>query len=217
MDEETNDKSQKKRERKEKMKKIANDVGNKQFSVKKIFLFFLVVMAVGIAIYIWREKKDYTPEVNTISSLEKVVETSKLSTYQTVFNGIAVKENDKDPKKVDYYVRYEGSVKAGFDFAKIIISEDKDAKNIVVTLPEIELQDPIVKIESLDFIVVNKKIDRKSIIAPAYKLAEDDVREESSKQEAIKKYARQNAENLIEGLLTPFVNQFNDDYTIVFN
>ena len=37
------------------------------------------------------------------------------------------------------------------------------------------------------------------------------------KQDAIIKYAKQNAENLISGLISPFVNQLEEDYTISFD
>ena len=54
-------------------------------------------------------------EVVTISTLEKIIHTSELSTYTTAYNGIATVMNEKDPEEVDYYVAYEAKVNAGID------------------------------------------------------------------------------------------------------
>lgn len=160
-------------------------------------------------------KKNNEPIVINAAALEKIVRSRTLSTYETVYNGVVPVMNDKEPEKVDYYISYEATVKAGLEFNEIKIRKDDENKQIIVSIPEITLQDPIVPIEKIDYIIVNKKVDVNGLIANAYKIAINDVIEESSKQEALFVYADQNAKNLITGLLSPFVEEL-DGYSIVF-
>lgn len=155
-------------------------------------------------------------KVVTVSTLEKVVKTSELSTYETVYNGVHEARNEDKPDKVDYYVAYEATVKAGLDFNEIKLTNDEENKTIVVSLPPITLQDPVVTIENLDYIIVNKKVNQDGLSAKAYKLCIEDAKQEANEQKAIYEYAQQNAEKLIKGLLTPFVDQMEEKYTITF-
>lgn len=188
---------------------------------KKISLFTVIVAIVAIALlsffaYTQLAKKPGKQETVTVSTLEKVVKTSTLSTYETVYNGVSVVMNEQNPDKVDYYVAYESTVKAGLDFNKIEITKNEEEKEIVIKLPQIALQEPNVRIENQDIIVVNKRLSQDALSAKAFQKSIDDVKEEARNQKAIYEFAKQNAEKLLNGLITPFVDQMDDEYNIVF-
>ena len=196
-------------------------------SVKKLkktkVSMFSVLVVLGIALIFVMfvihkiTSKPGPQEVDIVPALDKIVKNSTLSTYEVVYNGVSVVENQEKPGKVDYYVAYEATVKAGFDFKKLKIEEtDKENHVIKVTVPGITLQEPKVKIENLEYIIVNNKIKKETLSAAAYDICIDDVKEESAKQTAIYDFAKDNAEKLIEGLMKPFIDQLDNEYTIEF-
>ena len=155
-------------------------------------------------------------EVDAVSTLEKVVKNSSLSTYEVVYNGVATVYNSENPGEVDYYVAYTATVNAGFDINNIEITKDDDKKEIVISLPAVEVFEPKVKIEELDYIVVGKKVKTETISADAYKICKQDVAEKARNQAEIYKYAKANGERLIKGLVMPFVEKLEEKYTVKF-
>ncbi len=153
--------------------------------------------------------------VLTASTLEKIIDRSELSTFTAVYNGVAKASNEKDPEKTDYYVSYNATVTAGIDIKEIDIDIDDEAFMITITLPEPRINDITVDITSLDYIFVNKKADTPEVVGNAYKLCEQDVKEESSKQEAILELSAQNAQNFVRALTEPIVNQFYPEYSLI--
>ena len=148
--------------------------------------------------------------------MEKVVKNSSLSTYEVVYNGVTTVYNEKKPEDVDYHVSYTATIKAGFDFKEIKVKKDEENHEIIFSLPPVELYEPKVKIEELDYIVVNKKIKTETISADAYKICKADAEKRAKSQEAIYKYARENGERLIKGLAAPFLDKMEEEYTIKF-
>ena len=168
----------------------------------------MVVLAALIIVLTTILKKDEpVKEVITVSTLEKIIEVSDLSTFRVVYNGVALAD-DK------YYVSYEATVDAGIDFEKIEILVDNDNKEVTVKLPKAEILDIYVDIASLDFIFIDKKANTETVSEQAYKLCKFDVRSESSNQEEIIDLAQQNAENVIIALVKPFVDQVDPEYVI---
>ena len=213
MDEEKNTILDSVQEAKEELEEKVEGVKN-----KKVLFISLAALAIAIAIFglfvlPQLTKKPGPQVVDTVSTLEKIVKSSSLSTYEVVYNGVAVVKNPEKPEKDDYYVSYLATVKAGFDFKEIEISKDDEKHIIVVSLPPIELE-PKVKIEDLDYIIVNNKVKTETISVDAYKVCKQDVEEEIKDKEAIYTYAKKNGESLIKGLLQPFVDQLEDKYTI---
>ena len=155
-------------------------------------------------------------EVDAVSTLEKVVKNSSLSTYEVIYNGVATVYNADKPGEVDYYVAYTATVNAGFDLKNIEITKDDDKKEIVISLPEIEIFEPKIRIEEMDYIVVGKKVKTETISADAYKICKQDVSERARKQAEIYKYAKENGERLVKGLVMPFVDKLEEKYTVRF-
>ena len=196
-------------QRKEKNKKN-NEVFAKYFSnsITKIIIAIIVIAVLAVVLLNVFKKEEPVKEVITVSTLEKIVEVSDLSTFRVVYNGVACAD-DK------YYVSYEATVDAGIDFEAIEITVDNEAKKVTVDLPEAEILDVYVDIASLDYIFIDKKANTETVSEEAYKLCKYDVRVESENQEAITDLAQQNAENIVRALVQPFVDQVDPDYEIV--
>lgn len=162
------------------------------------------------------KKQAEEAEIFTVSTLQKVINTSELSTYTAVYNGIAQVMNENNPEETDYYVAYEAKVNAGIDFQEIEITSDSDTNTIYVTLPEVYITDVNVDVSSLDFLFYNDKANTSTVSAQALKACEADVRAESEQQESIFLLAKQNAENVINALASPILEQSDIPYTLHF-
>ncbi len=197
--ENTNDKSGKNKE-----------IFAKYFSKSATAIIIAVIVIAVVAVVLTKafKKEEPVKEVITVSTLEKIVEVSDLSTFKVVYNGVACAE-DK------YYVSYEATVDAGIDFEKIEITVDNEMKKVTINLPEAEILDTYVDIASLDYIFIDKKANTETVSEEAYKLCKYDVKQESESQEAIIELAQQNAENVVIALVKPFVDQVDPEYEIV--
>lgn len=190
-------------------------------TLKKLKLMMLTlagILVIAVAVFVlfqvWQGKESRT-EVITVSTLEKIINVSELSTFTAVYNGIAEVKNENEPEKTDYYVSYEARVDAGIDFEKIVITVDDANKAVNVDIPDAYITEIYVDISSLDFIFYNKKTDESTVTQEAFKACEADLREESEKQNAIFELAQQNAVNVITALINPIIEQLDDNYTLM--
>ena len=158
--------------------------------------------------------KKSEPEIINKNTLEKIINVNDLSTFEAVYNGIAKVANEKNPEKIDYYVSYNAKVKAGIDFEKVEITVDNEKKVIAVKLPEIKITDVNDDITTLDYIFENNKANTSTVSEQAYKKCIEDVKNESSNENAIYELAEQNAHNIIEALISPFVGQLDAEYQL---
>ena len=176
-----------------------------------VVIIFVATLSVKVVLSISRED---APEIITKSTLEKIVHISDLSTFESVYNGIAKVMNEKKPDKVDYYVSYEAKVKAGFDVERVELEVDDAIKVISVTIPEIKITGIDVDIASLDYIFMNDKANESTVSEQAYKKCIEDVENESSSENAIYTLAGKNAKDVITSLNNPFIEQLDDDYEL---
>lgn len=207
---------------KEAESKMLNNKVNKEFihfSFKKwIFVISMIVITIIIGGIVKHNIFDKNGiEIITSSQLKKIVNISELSTYQAVYNGIAKKENDNAKNKIDYYVSYESKVNAGLDIDKIEIDVDNNTKRIIVTLPEIKINDVNVDITSLDYIFIDEDSNTNTVSEEAYKLCINDVKNEADTKDAIYDLAKQNAKNIVAALLNPFVKQLDSEYVVAID
>lgn len=153
--------------------------------------------------------------VTTISraSLDKVFEISELSTADYTYNAIAT-AYENDNKTVKYYVAYEGRVKAGIDFGKIEIEISEEEKLITITLPEIEFQEKTVDPATLQYIFKDKKNETETVYQEAFVLCERDLDKKTEQEEELLTLARENAVAVVEALVTPWVQQINNEYIV---
>ena len=190
---------------------------NRQNIKIPIWVVAVVVIAVVLGFFIGVpaiQQRDQQPEVITVSTLQEIINVSKLSTYTAVYNGITQVMNEKKPEETDYYVSYEAKVYAGIDFEKIQINVDHDAKIIYVKIPEADITKIDVDIASMDFIFYNNKANASTVSEAAYKACEADAQKESKQQKAIYELARQNACNVLTALINPIVEQVDDEYNL---
>lgn len=173
----------------------------------------LAVVIVLFALFQVGGTKDHEAEVTVVSTLERIINVSDLSTFTAVYNGIAEVPNERNPDKVDYYVSYEARVEAGIDFSAVEISMENSV--ITVDIPNVKINDIIVDISSLDFIFFNNKANQSTVTQQAFKACEEDARTESESQEAILELAQQNASNIVTALVKPMIDQLGEGYSLV--
>lgn len=180
-----------------------------------IVIVILVLIAGILFLRHPNSKPSSDAEVITVSTLQKIINVSELSTFTAVYNGIAQVSNETKPTQIDYYVAYDARVDAGIDFDDLIIDVDDVEKIVTIQLPEVHIIGVTVDISSLDFLFFNEKANTSTVIQEAYKACEADVQQESEQQSAIVELAEQNAINILTALTKPFINQLDDNYTLV--
>ena len=87
---------------------------------------------------------------------------------------------------------------------------------IVIKLPSIEIDEPSVDIQTLDYIFYDNSYNKETITAEAYKLSNQDARKETKNNKAIKKLALDNLKRLIKALINPLLEEDGKDYTYKF-
>lgn len=188
----------------------------KRIKFKHIAVLFVIILviitALMIKIKIFNKKSE--PTIISKATLEKVINVSDLSTFEAIYNGVAAVANEEKPENIDYYVSYEAKVKAGIDFALVEVEVNEAEKIITVTLPEVKITDVDVDIASLDYIFMNNKANTQTVSAQAYKKCIKDVTKESNSTDEIYESARQNARNIVEALISPFVEQLDSEYKL---
>ena len=160
------------------------------------FLTVIIAAAVlVIAVFlVWRffsnanENKKDNAQIITESRLEKIINVRELSTFETIYNGIARVSNKENPELIDYYVYYESRVKTGIDFSQVDIAVDPDTKKISVAMPEIIIT-----------------------------ACQADVKSKCANEDEIYELAEQNAKKIISALVSPFVEQLDAEYELEFN
>ena len=172
------------------------------------------IIGIAIMLAVSMSSKKSEPEIISKSTLEDIINVSDLSTFEAVYNGIAKVTDEDNPEKVNYYVSYDAKVKAGIDFEKVDITVNTDEKIITVMLPEIKITDVNVDITSLDYIFENEKANTETVSEEAYKKCIEDVTSESNSEDAIYELAEQNARNIVEALISPFVEQLDSEYRL---
>ena len=189
---------------------------SKRIKFKHIAVLFVIIAviitALIIKIKIFNKKSE--PTIISKATLEKVINVSDLSTFEAIYNGVAAVANEENPENIDYYVSYEAKVKAGIDFELVEVEVNETDKVITVTLPEVKITDVDVDIASLDYIFMNNKANTQTVSEQAYKKCIKDVTKESNSTDEIYESARQNARNIVEALISPFVEQLDSEYKL---
>lgn len=178
----------------------------------------LILVVVLIIINFLKVNNDIRVAINTKTSLEKIIEISELSTIEYTYNSIATKYKNDEIKEdnVEYYVTYEGIVRAGIDFNEIDINVNYKSKTIVITLPKVEIHEVSVDMGTLDYIYEKNTSEKDSISQEAYKLCKKDLRERASNETQLVDNAKSNAESAIEALLKPWAEAIDKDFKIEF-
>lgn len=197
------------------MKNILKRLSKKSLVIL-ICCFIVVILIITTILFVNKNSRKKL-EIITKSNLEKIINVSDLSTLEAVYNGIAKVTNNEEPDEVDYYVSYDAKIKAGIDFQQVDINLDNEKKVIKVKIPEIKINDINVDIASLDYIFMNDKANTKTVSEQAYEKCIEDVTSEVDTEDAIYELAKENAQNIIEALIKPFINQLDAEYKLEIN
>lgn len=154
-------------------------------------------------------------EVTTIteSSLKKVFEISELQTADYIYNAIA-EVYGEDGETLKYYVAYEGTVTAGIDFGSVGIQIDEESKEITILVPAATIQDTVVNAGTLEYIFEKNKYDNENVYKEAYETCQTDLEKKASSETQLLEMAKDNAKQVIEALVTPWVEQIDSEYTV---
>lgn len=183
---------------------------------RNLLLFAVAAVAVCITVlFLAWPRKAPEPQIDITITLNKIVSTSDLATSVFQYQGIVEVPNPKKPKKIDYYICYGASVYAGIDFSQVKFRENKEAKTITATLPEVQVLDTVVDPSSMDFMFQNKKADSISVTDVALTVCETDIQQECTTDNAILDVARMNAENAVRALAEPVIQNIAPDYMLV--
>ncbi|MBR4879770.1 MAG: DUF4230 domain-containing protein [Clostridia bacterium] len=146
------------------------------------------------------------------SSLNEIKEISELSTIEYNYNSIATVTTEKG--KEQYHVKYKGVAKAGIDFENITITDVKKEHKLLVTLPPVEIREPSVDPESLEFIFVKDKYETETVFMEALDFVKSDLAVKVAEDNTLNELAYENAKTIVEALLEPWLEQLSPDYTL---
>lgn len=152
-------------------------------------------------------------EVTTVteSELTDVVKEHNLYTAEYPYNSyVTVCDDDGN---TEYYVAYNGTVKAGLDVNGIDISLDEENSRITIRLPQVSVMDVTVDSASLDYIFMSDKYNSETVSSEAFTAASSDLRTKADQDTEITEVATDNAKKIVRGLVEPWVNQVSPDKT----
>ena len=155
------------------------------------------------------------PQVTTItkSSLEKVLEISDLETLDYTYNSI-VDVMDEDGETAKYHVAYEGVVTAGINFEKIGISVEDETKTVVITVPEAEIQNVYVDMGTMEYIFEKNRYETETVSQEAYHFCCEDLEKKAKEETSLLTIARDNAVEAVNALISPWVEQMDEEYHV---
>lgn len=147
----------------------------------------------------------------TESTLEEVIKKSQLYTAEYPYNGyVTVYDEDGSVK---YYVAYEGTVKAGIDVTQITVKIDEDTSTIIIQLPEVLVEGPVVNAGTMEFIFKKEKYNTETVAEEAYRYAEEDLANRVKEDADIKACAEESAKAAERAMIEPWVNQIEEGKT----
>ena len=150
-------------------------------------------------------------EIITSSTLTDTIDISELSTAQFTYNGIAeVYKNDKN-SKIECYIRYNATVKAGIDMNSVTFDIDDNNKTVKPILPVINITSNTVDEKSLSFIPNDADMD----LSDALIACQNDALSEAKESPQLLESAEDNLKSIIEALLLPIVTP--QEYTIIWD
>lgn len=172
-----------------------------------ILVFIIVVIGAVISIFAYNEyekNRKIELKTKTESELMKVMKESNLYTAEYPYNGYTGVKDDKG--KIEYYVAYNGTVKAGFDINKVDVNADIDNSIITVRLPKVTILSSSVDTSSLQYIFENKKYETETIASEAYQKAVEDLNKKAASYKEIITVGTENAKKIEENLVDSWVN-----------
>lgn len=193
---------------------------NKKKIIKTSFfiLIFLGAAFIFFSFFNRNNKNNENIDVDIKTTIEKVLKSSELNTLEYIYGGIAKKTEVSNNEKENslYSVAYEGTVRIGFDIKNVKVDVDKISKEILFSIPKLEITSAIVDPGSLGTIFNDKRLETDSVLPELLELATKDLEETASNDESLMKIARENSIGIIKALISPFKEVFKD-YKFIIN
>lgn len=207
-------KAEKRKERNKKIKKTVSDTAKKKVRLPIGVIFILIVLVIIVTLFISKRHSWVKPQKVTISvesRLQKVVTTSDLYTGKFIYNGV-VPVNDQNGK-LKYYVKYEGTAKAGLDVNDIKLSVDEKNKKITVQLPRVRMKDfDVAAGDKLGFLYMDGNNNKEGNIKEALQKANQDLVSKAQDNDSFISSATENAKHAEEALVAPLAKR--EGYTV---
>lgn len=162
-----------------------------------------IVLTVGLPLATHRPQTEYF----STATLEDIVKTSKLSTIEYVYRGIAERSPQNFlvfPVDGGYHVKYAATVKLSYDMSKVKFSEHADT--ITVYLPDPTNEEPVIDTESFGFMPEGYEGDLGEIV----KICKEDVKSEMDKDDSLRALAEDSMQSTVRALIEPLVNSSYD-------
>ena len=172
--------------------------------ISAVILFFLIFVIKKIDAYLDARKK---PALSAEKLTEQLVACSDLTTAEIIYNGVVRFEEGGIPliNENSFLMMYSARVKAGIDISQVKVNVTSN--KVVVTLPEVTVQDLIIDTDSLEFYDVSTSLfnqTQQSDVVVAVNYAKDDVRKNADIPGLLAK-AKEQTETLIRGLFNDVV------------
>lgn len=164
-----------------------------------LVLYFAVLKPLGTS----EEKTEYL----STAELEKIVNVSKLSTAEYVYNGIAEVTNDEG--EITQRIKYDATVRAGIDMEDVSFDIDNDAMTVTPVLPDISIDDPELDVSSFDYMPSNPDMELPEIIS----IAGQDALSEVEESGGIYQTAETNLRSAIKALTLPIISKYGYELT----
>lgn len=179
---------------------------------KKVILIIIMAIAL-VTLGFWGSTEMNKTEKNhilTSSQLAKAIDISQLSTAEFVYNGVAEKYSDENPKKAECYISYNANVKVGIQMEKVEFKIDEKEKTVTPILPKITVNIATLDEEAISYIPKDPDLTLKEVIT----LCKEDAMNEANSSEKLYQTAEENLRAVIEALLSPILD--NAGYSIVW-
>jgi len=172
--------------------------------ISAVILFFLIFVIKKIDAYLDARKK---PALSAEKLTEQLVACSDLTTAEIIYNGVVRFEEGGIPliNENSFLMMYSARVKAGIDISQVKVNVTSN--KVVVTLPEVTVQDLIIDTDTLEFYDVSTSLfnqTQQSDVVVAVNYAKDDVRKNADIPGLLAK-AKEQTETLIRGLFNDVV------------
>ncbi len=175
-----------------------------------LILLIVIVIVIGIA-----TSKEGEFVVNNVRSDYVNFEAlSELRSAEYIYNGVETKKDSMG--NVEYYVKYEGTVKVGFDPKKIKTNIDDKNHKITITLPRMEILEVYVDETKIDYIKKKWTLDDEKLHPDAYNYATERIKERAKTNANLHREAIKNAKSIITAAYEPFITVNGVKYDIVF-
>ncbi len=223
---------------------IEVDSKNHGVNAKLVVLIILLLIIIAVMIFFYQKKKSQQSitdvagdvveevqeavtefvdeqiigeegEVTTITEAEikEVFEIAELETADYIYNAV-VHVPTSDGTAIKYHVAYQGTVTAGIKFDDIEISVDNEQKTIYIKMPPVSILDTVVDSGKLQYIFENDKYDNETVFSEAYSACQKDLDSRAASEKTLLDLANENAKQVIEALVMPWVEQIDEGYVI---